>query len=186
LGETAPVLDEIGRFLREPDAAVTDDRVLATVLFTDIVSSTEQLAARGDAVWRDVLDDHDHTMGHIVAQYRGHVVKQLGDGILATFNGAARAARCAMALRDAAADRGMSLRAGLHTGEIELRGADVTGIAVVIAQRISALASAGEVLASRTVVDLTAGSGLEFQPRGDRELKGVPDTWAIYALQPGA
>jgi class 3 adenylate cyclase len=152
------------------------------VLFTDIVSSTEQLAARGDDTWRHLLDDHDHTMNQIVADYRGQVIKQLGDGILATFDGPARAARCAAALMEAAADQGITLRAGLHTGEIELREADVTGIAVVIAQRISALAQPGEILTSRTVVDLTAGSGLKFEPHREYELKGVPGTWATFAL----
>jgi class 3 adenylate cyclase/pimeloyl-ACP methyl ester carboxylesterase len=183
LGDTAPVFAEIDHFLREPDAERTHDRPLATVLFTDICASTEQLAAAGDDAWRHILDDHDQTMTHIVARYRGRVVKQLGDGILATFDGPARAVRCANELLDAANAQGITLRAGLHTGEIQLRDADVSGIAVVIAQRISALAAPEEVLVSRTVVDLTAGSDLEFEPRGEHELKGVPGTWSTFAAE---
>ena len=130
-----------------------------------------------------MLDDHDKITDRIVGEFRGRVIKQLGDGILATFDGPARAVRCAAALRDAASEQGVSLRAGLHTGEIELRSADVTGIAVVIAQRISAAADPNEILASRTVVDLTAGSGLQFTPRGEHQLKGVPGTWPVFAAQ---
>jgi class 3 adenylate cyclase len=181
LGETAPVLAEVKRFLAEPDVQVAQDRVLATVLFTDMVASTEHLAARGDQAWRHVLDDHDHAMARIVADYHGRIVKPTGDGILATFDGAARAVRCAATLLEAADQQGIALRAGLHTGEIELRPTDVAGIAVHIANRIATLASPNEVLVSRTVVDLTAGSGLEFAPRGEHELKGVPGSWPIFA-----
>jgi class 3 adenylate cyclase len=180
LGDTAPALAEIQRFLAEPATDVTRDRVLATVLFTDMVSSTEQLAARGDAAWRRALDDHDQAMDRIVGEYRGRVVKPTGDGILATFDGPARAVRCAKELLDAANSQGITLRAGLHTGEIELRPTDIAGIAVHIANRIATLAGPNEVLVSRTVVDLTAGSDLQFEPRGDRQLKGVPDTMAIF------
>jgi class 3 adenylate cyclase len=183
LGDTASVLAEIERFLNEPEAEVEHDRPLATVLFTDFVASTEQLAARGDAAWRDVLDDHDRTVDSAVAAYRGRVVKQLGDGILATFDGPARAVGCAAAILDAAHSQGISLRAGLHTGEIEIRASDIAGIAVHIASRIAALANPNEVLVSRTVVDLTAGSGLTFDPRGDYELKGVPGEWPIFAVR---
>jgi class 3 adenylate cyclase len=185
LGDTAPVLAEIERFLAEPGPGVglEHDRVLSTVLFTDMVASTEQLAARGDDAWRRILDDHDETMSRVVADYRGRVVKQLGDGILATFDGPARAVRCGAALLEAAHAQGITLRAGLHTGEIELRASDVAGIAVHIASRIAALADPNEILASRTVVDLTAGSGLVFEPRGERELKGVPGTWPTFAAQ---
>jgi class 3 adenylate cyclase len=183
LGDTAPVLAEIQRFLAEPPAEVDSDRQLATVLFTDIVSSTEQLAARGDDAWRQVLDSHDRTMGRIIAEFRGRVIKQLGDGVLATFDGPARAVRCATALRDAARDQGITLRSGLHTGEIEIRPGDVAGIAVHIASRIAVLAEPGEILVSRTVVDLTAGSGLQFDPRGQHQLKGVPGTWPAFAVR---
>src|SRR5205823_2537495 len=140
LGDTAPVLKEITRFLHEPDVTpVGDSRPLATVLFTDIVSSTEQLAATGDNAWRKVLDDHDQATDRIVAQYRGRVISHSGDGMLATFDGPARAVRCAAAIRDSLAEHGIGVRAGLHTGEIELRGGDVTGIAVHTASRVSAL-----------------------------------------------
>jgi class 3 adenylate cyclase len=183
LGDTGPILAEIRAFLAEPDAAVANDRPLATVLFTDIVASTEQLARRGDVAWRQFLDDHDRTMSQIVTHFRGRVVKQLGDGLLATFDGPARAVRCAGALRDAARIKGITLRAGLHTGEIEVRSGDIAGIAVHIASRIVRLAEPSEVLVSRTVVDLTAGSGLQFEVREEHELKGIPGTWPTFAAQ---
>jgi len=186
LGDTAPVLAEIERFLREPETAATPDRVLATVLFTDIVASTEQLAASGDDAWGRTLDEHDRTMDRLVASYRGRVVKSTGDGILATFDGPARAVRCAVEILEAAATQNITLRAGLHTGEIEIRPTDVTGIAVHTANRISGLAEPGEILVSRTVVDLTAGSGLEFEPRGEHQLKGVPGSWSTFAALPNA
>jgi class 3 adenylate cyclase len=181
LGDTAPVFTEIERFLAQPGVETTHDRPLATILFTDMVSSTERLAAQGDNAWIRTLDDHDNTMNRIVIHYRGRVVKTTGDGILATFDGPARAVRCAVDLLDAAQTHGIMLRAGLHTGEIELRPSDIAGIAVHIASRISALAGPNEVLVSRTVVDLTAGSGLQFEARGEHELKGVPGTWATFA-----
>jgi class 3 adenylate cyclase len=184
LGDTAPVLAEIERFLREPETAATPDRVLATVLFTDIVASTEQLAAGGDDAWGRTLDEHDRTMERLVAAYRGRIVKPTGDGILATFDGPARAVRCAVEMLEAAAAQGITLRAGLHTGEIEIRPTDVTGIAVHTANRISALAKPSEILVSRTVVDLTAGSGLQFEARGEHQLKGVPGTWPTFAATP--
>jgi class 3 adenylate cyclase len=183
LGDTRSVFGEIERFLTEPTTETVQDRPLATVLFTDIVASTEQLTAHGDDAWRQVLDDHDQTTARIVAEYRGMVVKQLGDGMLATFDGPARAVRCAATLIDAAGQRGLSLRAGLHAGEVELRPADVAGIAVHIASRISALAEPNEILVSRTVVDLTAGSRLQFEPRGEHELKGILGKWPIFAAR---
>jgi class 3 adenylate cyclase len=186
LGDTVPVLTEIDRFLREPETAVIPDRVLATVLFTDIVASTEQLAASGDDAWGRALDAHDRTMERLVTSYRGRVVKSTGDGILATFDGPARAVRCAAELLDAAAAQGITLRAGLHTGEIEIRPTDVIGIAVHTANRICALADPSEILVSRTVVDLTAGSGLQFEPRGEHQLKGVPGTWPTFAAAPSS
>jgi class 3 adenylate cyclase len=182
LGDTVPVLTEIERFLTEPETVATHDRVLATVLFTDIVASTEQLAAGGDDAWRRTMEDHDRTMERLVAAYRGRIVKPTGDGILATFDGPARAVRCAAEMLDAAAAQGITLRAGLHTGEIEIRPTDVTGIAVHTANRISALAEPSEILVSRTVVDLTAGSGLQFETRGQQQLKGVPGTWPTFAV----
>jgi class 3 adenylate cyclase len=184
LGDVAPVLGEITRFLRNEDATVSDERLLATVLFTDIAASTERLAAEGDRAWRRVLDEHDEIIGRTVTAHRGRVVKTLGDGILATFDGPARAVRCAAAIRDTVTEQGITVRAGLHTGEIELRGGDIAGIAVHIASRISALAGPADILVSRTVVDLTAGSGITYDSRGDHELKGVPGTLPIFAANP--
>jgi class 3 adenylate cyclase len=181
LGDTAPVLTEIERFLHE-EAAVVDDRPLATVLFTDIVKSTEQLAAMGDGEWRRVLDAHDDAVDRAVTAHRGRVIKKMGDGVLATFDGPARAVHCAEAIRDAVAAKGVVVRSGLHTGEIELRGNDVAGIAVHIASRVAALAQPGEIFVSRTVVDLTAGSAIDFDSRGDHQLKGVPGEWRLFAV----
>jgi len=181
-GDMEPVLVEITRFLRECELpAIDDDRPLATVLFTDIVSSTERLAALGDRTWRAVLDEHDGTVEQIVARFRGRVVKKLGDGMLATFDGPARGVRCAAAIRDAVVEHDLEVRAGMHTGEIELREGDVTGLGVHMASRISALAGPGEILVSRTVVDLTGGSGITYDPCGDHELKGIPGAWPIFA-----
>jgi class 3 adenylate cyclase/pimeloyl-ACP methyl ester carboxylesterase len=184
LGDTDPVFMELDRFLSAPETPIVHDRPLATVLFTDMVSSTEQLAARGDDAWRRLLDDHDATMNDIVSDYRGQLVKPTGDGILATFDGVARAVRCAAALLDGANRQGIALRAGLHAGEIEVRPTDIAGIAVHIANRISTLAGPNEILVSRTVVDLTAGSGLQFEARGEHKLKGVPGTWSIFRTCP--
>jgi class 3 adenylate cyclase len=184
LGDVAPVLGEITQFLQQEEATVGDERPLATVLFTDIAASTERLAAAGDRAWRQMLDEHDETIDRTVTAYRGRVVKTLGDGILATFDGPARAVRCAAAIRDTLAEHGITVRAGLHTGEIELRGGDIAGIAVHIASRVSALADPGEILVSRTVVDLTAGSGITYDSRGDHELKGAPGTMPIFAAHP--
>jgi class 3 adenylate cyclase len=181
LGDTRPVFQAIEQFLAEPDTNVARERPLVTVLFTDMVASTEQLAARGDDAWLQLLDEHDHTMTRIVSEYRGRVVRTTGDGVLATFDGPARAVQCATELLEAANLQGITLRAGLHTGEIELRSSDIAGIAVHTASRITALAEPGEILVSRTVVDLTAGSGLHFEPRGEHRLKGVPGTWPTFA-----
>jgi class 3 adenylate cyclase len=184
LGDTAPVLTEITAFLRqEPDAPAPDDRALATVLFTDIVSSTERLANVGDENWRHMLDEHEKDADRIIREYRGRIVRNTGDGILATFDGPARGVRCAAALLASTAHQGITLRAGLHTGEIELRPPDIAGIAVHTASRIADLAGPNEILVSRTVIDLTAGSGLEFEPRGEHQLKGVPGTWPIFAAR---
>jgi class 3 adenylate cyclase len=159
-----------------------DDRRLATVLYTDIVASTEQLAEMGDRAWRAVLDDHDRAIDQIVASYRGRVVHRLGDGVLATFDGPARAVRCAGAIRDQLGAHGVAVRAGLHTGEIELRGEDIAGLAVHTGARVAALAGSGEVLVSSTVRDLAAGSGIKFNDRGEHELKGVPGTWRLFSV----
>jgi class 3 adenylate cyclase len=183
LGDTGPVLSEIIQFIRQEEATVGDERPLVTVLFTDIVGSTAQLAAVGDHAWRQILDEHDAAIERTVGAHGGRVVRTTGDGILATFDGPARAVRCAAAIRDILADHRIAVRAGLHTGEIELRGADLAGIAVHIANRVSALAGPGEILVTRTVVDLTAGSGITYEHRGDHELKGVPSAMPIFAAQ---
>jgi len=156
--------------------------VLATVLFTDIVGSTEHAARAGDRRWKDLLGAHDALLGAKVERFRGRMVKSTGDGMLATFDGPGRAIRCACAIRESVRSLGIGLRAGLHTGEIELRGDDVAGMAVHIGARVSALAGAGDVLVSSTVKDLVAGSGIEFDDRGEHELKGVPGLWRLFAV----
>jgi class 3 adenylate cyclase len=160
------------------------DRVLATVLFTDIVGSTEQLAGVGDRHWRDLLDAHDEVVRRQLDVFRGRWIEGTGDGVLATFDGPARAIRCAAAIREGLRSLDVDVRAGLHTGEIELRQERVGGIAVHIAARIGAMASSGELLVSRTVKDLVAGSGIVFIDRGVHALKGVPDEWQLYAAEP--
>jgi class 3 adenylate cyclase len=176
-------LDEIEEFLTGVRHAPGSNRVLATVLFTDIVGSTEKAAELGDRTWRDVLDAHDRSVRRQLERYRGQEVNTIGDGFLATFDGPGRAIQCACAIRDAVRGLDIEVHTGLHTGEIEMRGNDVAGIAVHIAQRVSAVASPSEVLVSRTVSDLVAGSGLEFDDRGEHELKGVPGTWKLYAVR---
>jgi class 3 adenylate cyclase len=159
------------------------DRVLATVLFTDIVGSTEHAAELGDRRWRDVLVSHHGIVRRQLDRFRGREVKTMGDGFLATFDGPARAVRCACAIRDGVGSIGVSIRAGLHTGECELLGDDVGGIAVHIGARVAAEAQSEEVLVSSTVKDLVVGSGIEFQDRGVHRLKGVPGEWRLYAVQ---
>jgi class 3 adenylate cyclase len=176
------ILGEIEEFLTGARHVPEPDRVLATVLFTDIVDSTRTAAALGDRRWHELLDRHAATVGEEVRRAGGHVVKSTGDGFLATFDGPARAIRCARAIHGAAEADGIQVRAGLHTGECEVLGEDIAGIAVHIAARVSARAEPGEVLVSRTVRDLVAGSGLEFSDKGTHELKGVPDAWELYAV----
>lgn len=156
------------------------DRVLATVLFTDLVDSTAQLVRVGDERWRALLDTHDQVTAEIVDMFRGRLVKRTGDGILATFDGAARAVQCALKMRDTLRRHGLPIRAGVHAGEVELRGDDVGGLAVHVAARVMAAAGDGEVVASRTVRDLTAGSGLTFSPKGFHELKGLPEGIELF------
>ncbi|HME05174.1 MAG TPA: adenylate/guanylate cyclase domain-containing protein [Solirubrobacteraceae bacterium] len=158
------------------------DRVLATVLFTDIVDSTARAAAMGDSAWRQVLDRHDRISQSVVAGCGGHLVKRTGDGVLATFGAPLRGLHCAKALRTALSFEGIAIRVGVHTGEVELRGDDVAGIGVHIAARVAALAGSGELLASRTVKDLVAGSGYTFASRGVHSLKGVPEQWELLAV----
>lgn len=176
------VLAEIRTFITGVREESQPDRVLATVLFTDIVESTERTSKIGDAKWRSLLDGHDQSIREQLRFHRGIEVKTTGDGFLATFDGPARAIRCASAIREAVRRLGLDIRSGIHTGEIELRGDDIAGIAVVICQRISAIAKAGEILVSGTVVDLVAGSELDFDNRGTHNLKGVPGSWKISAV----
>jgi class 3 adenylate cyclase/alpha-beta hydrolase superfamily lysophospholipase len=181
-GDVDALADRIEAFLTGRRSEVIVDRVLATVLFSDVVGSTEQASALGDRRWRALLDDHDALVRACIGSHRGTLVKSTGDGALATFDGPARAIRCGREIRDGVRGLGMDVRVGLHTGEIELRGTDVGGIAVHIGARVAALADPGEVLVSRTVKDLVAGSGLAFVDRGLHPLKGVADTWQLYAL----
>jgi class 3 adenylate cyclase len=182
VGDTEPMLDAIEEFLTGALPAHRTDRVLATVLFTDIVSSTEQLSQMGDRRWKELLVTHDELLRAEVEQFRGRLVSSTGDGVLAIFDGPGRAVRCACALRDAVRPLGLDIRVGLHSGEIELRGDDVAGMAVHIGARVAALAAAGDVFVSRTVTDLVAGSGIEFEDRGEHELKGVPGAWHLYSV----
>jgi pimeloyl-ACP methyl ester carboxylesterase len=157
------------------------DRVLATVLFTDIVDSTRQAVILGDSTWHRLLDEHDKFARRMVEQHRGRLIKMTGDGILATFDGPGRAIKCAVALSGGSASLGLKLRAGLHTGEVELRGEDIAGIAVNTAARIMGEAGPGETLVSRVVTDLVAGAGVNFTSRGPYELKGLPGRWDLFA-----
>jgi class 3 adenylate cyclase len=183
LGDQDAILDEIEEFLTGVRPVPAPDRALATVLFTDIVSSTERAATLGDDAWTRTLDRHDAQVAREVERHRGRRINTTGDGMLATFDGPARAVRCAQAICGAVRSLGIEVRAGLHTGEIELRGADIGGIAVHIGQRVSALAGPGEVLVSSTVKDLVAGSGITFADRGSHVLKGVPDEWRVFAVK---
>jgi class 3 adenylate cyclase/pimeloyl-ACP methyl ester carboxylesterase len=173
---------EIAEFLTGHQAEVADDRVLATVLFTDIVDSTRRAAEMGDRDWHALLDAHDVIVRAQLTRFRGREVSTSGDGFLAMFDGPQRAIRCAMAIRDAVQALGLQVRAGLHTGECEVRGDDIGGIAVHIGARVSALAGPNDVLVSSTLRDLVIGSGLEFEDRGAHELKGVPGEWHLFAV----
>ncbi len=181
IGDSDAVLGEIEQFLTGTRTRPESDRVLATVLFTDIVGSTERAAELADVAWADVLRAHHARVRDQLARYAGREIGTTGDGFLAIFDGPARAVRCALALADTVRPLGLEIRAGLHTGEIELVGEDIRGLAVHIGARIAALASGGEVLVSRTVRDLVAGSGLTFRDRGTHILKGVPDEWQLFA-----
>jgi pimeloyl-ACP methyl ester carboxylesterase len=184
-GNTDEVVDELEEFFTGVRRGPEPDRVLATVLFTDIVGSTRKAVELGDRRWRELLAAHDATVRRQLERFRGREVDTAGDGFFATFDGPARGVRCATSIRDAARALGIDIRAGLHTGECELDGANVRGIAVHTGARVSGLAQPGEVLVTGTVKDLVAGSGLAFEPRGEQELKGVPGTWPIYAVSDG-
>jgi class 3 adenylate cyclase len=182
VGETGPLVAEIQEFLTGARAEAVPDRQLATVLFTDVVKSTETVASIGDKRWRALLDRHDDIVRREVEDYGGKVVKSTGDGVLATFTGPAHAIRAALAIGEALASIGVPIRAGLHTGEVEIRGDDLAGIAVHIGARVCENAQAGQVVVSRTLPDLVAGSGLEFDDLGDHELAGVPGRWQLFAV----
>ncbi len=176
------ILAEISAFVTGARDTPELDRVLATVLFTDIVASTSHLAEIGDRRWRELLDAHDALLRARIDEFRGRAVKSTGDGILAVFDGPARAIRCAVAIARDVGALGIEVKAGLHTGEVEVRGDDIGGIAVHTAARVMAAAAAGEVLVSRTVKDLVAGSGLRFEDRGTHDLRGVPDEWSLFSV----
>jgi class 3 adenylate cyclase len=182
-GDREELLSDIEEFMTgHRDSSPGDvDRVLATVLFTDIVDSTRRAAETGDRTWRKLLDSHDELALQVVEKHRGTLIKSTGDGILATFDGPARGVRCALALGTATRQIGLPIRAGLHTGEIEIRGRDIGGIAVHAASRVMTQSQPDEVLVSRVVTDLVAGAGLTFAGRGSHELKGLPGRWDLFA-----
>jgi pimeloyl-ACP methyl ester carboxylesterase len=181
-GDSDAVIDEIEEFLTGTLQVAEPDRVLATVLFTDIVGSTERLAEVGDRRWREMLGEHFRLARRELVRYRGQEIKTTGDGLLATFDGPARAIRCANAIRDSARRIGIEIRAGLHTGEVEILDQDLGGIAVHIGARVMAEAAPAEVMVSSTVKDLVAGSGIEFEDRGAHTLRGVPGEWRLFRV----
>jgi class 3 adenylate cyclase len=181
-GDQDAIVGEVEEFLTGARRAPEPDRVLATVMFTDIVGSTERAAELGDRRWRELLETHGSVVRRELERHRGREVKTIGDGFLATFDGPARAIRCAQAIANAIRPLGIEIRAGLHTGECEQMNGDVGGIAVHTGARVSAKAGPGEVLVSQTVKDLVAGSGIEFADRGAHELKGVPGEWRLFAV----
>jgi class 3 adenylate cyclase/DNA-binding CsgD family transcriptional regulator len=180
-GDQGAMIDQIEEFVTGRPPAAVRDRILATVLFTDIVGSTDRAAALGDRRWGELLGQHERLVERELKRHRGRLVKWTGDGMLATFDGPARAVRAALAVRAGAKTAGLEVRAGVHTGECEVRADDVTGIAVHLTARVMAAAKPGEVLTSATVKDLVVGSGLEFEDRGEQVLKGVPGEWRLYA-----
>jgi class 3 adenylate cyclase len=184
-GDQDALVGEVQEFVTGARPVTEPDRVLATILFTDIVGSTRLAAEHGDRAWRELLERHHALVRSELARFRGREVDTAGDGFLAVFDGPGRAVRCASAAVRSVQSLGIEIRAGVHTGEVEVVGDGVRGIAVHIGARVSALASASEVLVSSTVRDLVAGSGLQFEDRGSRELKGVPDPWRVLALIDG-
>jgi class 3 adenylate cyclase len=183
-GDQDALLDEVEEFLTGHRSGRAADRALLTVLFTDIVGSTQLAADKGDQAWRRLLDRHDLVLQGQIERFGGRLVKTTGDGALATFTSPTQALSCARAAQAALDSDGLQLRAGLHTGEVELRGEDVGGVAVHIAARVSAIATPGDVLVSRTVADVVLGSGVELEPAGEHDLKGVPGRWQIYRVRP--
>jgi class 3 adenylate cyclase/dienelactone hydrolase len=180
-GDSEAVLGEVEEFLTGARSVAEPDRVLATVMFTDIVGSTERAGELGDARWRELLAAHQAAVRRELIRFRGREVKALGDGYLATFDGPARAIRCGRAIAEEARSIGLEVRIGLHSGEVEVMDEDVGGIAVHIAARVGSLAAGGEVLVTSTVKDLVAGSGIQFEDRGTKQLKGIPDEWRLFA-----
>jgi class 3 adenylate cyclase len=181
-GDQEPLLAEVETFVTGSSPAHRSDRALATVLFTDIVGSTQTAAELGDARWRELLAAHHGTVRAAIDRFHGREIDTTGDGFLATFDGPARAIRCALAIAETVRDLGLEIRAGLHTGEVELIGEDIVGIAVHICARVMSKAGPSEILVSSTVKDLAAGSGLTFEDAGEHELKGVPDRWGLYRV----
>ena len=177
------MLDHVAEFLTGQRPVIDVDRILTTVLFTDIVGSTEKAVSLGDQRWASLLDSHDRTVRDTLAHFRGREINTTGDGFVASFDGPARAIRCARAIRDATASLDVDLRLGLHTGECEVRGDDLSGLAVHVAARIGALAASGEIFVSAMVKDLVMGSGIDFDERGDHTLKGVPGMWPLFAVR---
>lgn len=182
LGDVDELIDEVEEFLTGARGASDPDRRLATVLFTDVVDSTKHAAALGDSRWRELLAMHNEVSGRQLSRFQGRLVKTTGDGLVATFDGPARAVRAALAIRDALRGLGIEIRAGLHTGEIEMVGDDIGGLGVNIASRVMSLAPVGVVMVSSTVKDLTAGSGFTFADAGARQLKGISDPWQLFTI----
>ncbi|HZO35101.1 MAG TPA: adenylate/guanylate cyclase domain-containing protein [Gaiellaceae bacterium] len=185
-GEIEPLFDEVEQFVTGIRRARRSDRVLATILFTDIVGSSEQAATLGDAAWKGLLEAYGELLRSHIESFGGRLIDTAGDGALATFDGPARAIYCACGIRDSVAALGLAIRAGLHTGEVELRNEGIGGLAVHIGARVSALADPDEVLVSASVPPLVVGSAIRFTPRGSHTLKGIPDAWDVYRVDDGA
>jgi class 3 adenylate cyclase len=185
VGDTDALVDEIEEFLTGARSGAQGDVQTMTVLFTDIVASTEHQARVGPQEWSRLTDHHDAMVRSALGRHRGHEVKTTGDGFLATFDAAGRSLRCAAEILAGAKDLGLDLRAGIHTGEIEVRGDDIAGLAVAIAKRVCGVARPGQVLLSETVRGQVVGSGIEFNDQGEHELKGVPGTWRVFAVAVG-
>jgi class 3 adenylate cyclase len=183
VGDTDALIDEIEEFLVGTRSGAEGDAVTATVVFTDIVASTEHQARVGPRQWSRLTDQHEAIVRDLLARHRGREVKTTGDGFLATFDGTGRGLRCAAEIVKGAKGIGLELRAGVHTGEVELRGSDIAGLAVTIASRLCNLAAPGEVLVTKTVTDHLVGSGIGFEDRGEHELKGVPGSWRLFVVK---